>query len=160
MNEKTVNYLFNYKISYSNGLNQIDNKTHQSNCRDIRLTLLCSLGCCVSIQISFLICHSTITYDLHCSLLNMCSFKCCRPCPCCSVLTFLTALSPFVLSVLISTHCDNHSEAELINSTKHWMDHGINNVKAGPVAAGRAARPADHTAIQRKPREVFFSTEG
>lgn len=145
MNEKTVNYLFNYKISYSYRLNQIDNKTHQSQ---------------LLVQISLLICHSTVTYDLHCSLLNMCSFKCCRPCPCRSVLTFLTALSPFVLSVLISTHCDNHSEAELINSTKHWMDHGINNVKVGPVAAGRAARPADHTAIQGRPGEVFFSTEG
>lgn len=43
---------------------------------------------------------------------------------------------------------------------KHWMDHGINNGKAGPVAAGRAAGPADHTAIQGKPGEVFFSTEG
>lgn len=56
------------------------------------------------------------------------------------------------------TQCDKHSEVELINSTQHWTDHGINNVKAGPVAAGRAAGPANHAAIQCKPREVFFST--
>lgn len=69
-------------------------------------------------------------------------------------------LSFCIISFNKHTQCDNHSEAELINSTKHWMDHGINNVKAGPVAAGRAVRPVDHTAIQGKPREVFFSTEG
>lgn len=73
------------------------------------------------------------------------------------------SLSPvclYVISFNKHRQCEKHSEAELINSTKHWMHHGINNVKAGPVAAGRAARPANHTAIQGKPREVFFSTEG
>lgn len=47
----------------------------------------------------------------------------------------------------MGTQWDKHSETELINSTQHWTDEGINKVKVGPVAAGQAVRPANHAAF-------------